>query len=490
MKIVFCGPPHSGKSVFLSNLIEKMPTDSHTILRACPDGEGNWSNNKNQNETILVRKKGKFTPEFVNNVCNAIDNQTSKISLIDVGGVISKENEQIFKHCDSFVIVSRDEESKEKWLQFGNKLGLQCLGVIDSKLEGQDEIYKREPYLQGKITGLQRGNNLENSIIINALLSDIVKKSKYDEKETSKEEKTEGIMIDDTELGFELGYGNEFKTEQGIPIKKVKWSEDAISKVYKKMDQILKKDSKVRLNGIRANFILCAIAKSAMKKGIRQLSTYDIRLKKYIPIKRLPQKRGIKQAEGLQYNIIQNDSNIFMDIDITGEQYTLEEYKKCIIPKLKKNKNLYLSGRIPHWLLASISGSYDCSKIFTFQPGKGFTCISSKSEKDLGTVVDNIEGIDTVKYYNDKRDNNKLSVVQKKGFLSKLKNIFYKKDNKGGYLDNSIVSRIIPEKRKGSTKKDFKSNIKVEVGNKENKSKEKNITKGVEQKVFKDEVGG
>ena len=53
MKIVFCGPPHSGKSVFIANLIDKMPTDAYTIIRACPDGEGTWSNNKNQNETLL-----------------------------------------------------------------------------------------------------------------------------------------------------------------------------------------------------------------------------------------------------------------------------------------------------------------------------------------------------------------------------------------------------------------------------------------------------
>lgn len=56
MKVVFCGPPYSGKSVFIANLIEKMPTDSHTIIRACPDGEGNWSNNEKQHETSLVRK--------------------------------------------------------------------------------------------------------------------------------------------------------------------------------------------------------------------------------------------------------------------------------------------------------------------------------------------------------------------------------------------------------------------------------------------------
>ncbi len=85
MKIIFCGPPHSGKSVFVANLIDKMPTDAYTIIRACPDGEGTWSNNKNQNETNIVRKKGKFTKSFIENACTAIDNQTNKIVLVDVG---------------------------------------------------------------------------------------------------------------------------------------------------------------------------------------------------------------------------------------------------------------------------------------------------------------------------------------------------------------------------------------------------------------------
>ena len=150
MKIVFCGPPHSGKSVFVANLVEKLPTDDYRIIRACPDGEGNWSNNKNQNETNIVRRKGKFTQDFVEDSCQVIDNQTNRIVIVDVGGIISKENEKIFKHCDSFVVLSSDEEKKQQWLEFGQNLGLECLGCIDSKLNGQEEIYSRIPYLQGK----------------------------------------------------------------------------------------------------------------------------------------------------------------------------------------------------------------------------------------------------------------------------------------------------------------------------------------------------
>ena len=143
MKIVFCGPPHSGKSVFIANLIDKLPSDGYTIIRACPDGEGTWSNNKNQKETSIVRKKGKFTQSFIDNACKAIDNQTNKIVLVDVGGVMSKENEQVFQHCDSFVVLSSDEEKKKEWLEFGQKLGLQCIGCLDSSLEGQEEIYSK-----------------------------------------------------------------------------------------------------------------------------------------------------------------------------------------------------------------------------------------------------------------------------------------------------------------------------------------------------------
>ncbi len=90
MKNCFCGPPHSGKSVFIANLIDKLPTDAYTIIRACPDGEGTWSNNKIKKKHPPFEKKGKFTKTFIDDVCNAIDNQTNKIVLVDVGGVMSK----------------------------------------------------------------------------------------------------------------------------------------------------------------------------------------------------------------------------------------------------------------------------------------------------------------------------------------------------------------------------------------------------------------
>ena len=458
MKIIFCGPPHSGKSVFIANLIDKMPTDAYTIIRACPDGEGTWSNNKNQNETTIVRKKGKFTKSFIEESCKAIDNQPNSIVLVDVGGVMSPENEQIFGHCDSFVVLSSDEQKKQEWLEFGQRRRLECVGCLDSSLEGHEEIYSREPYFQGRIVGLERGEILEDSKVIKAVVSDIVRKSKYAEKVGKSQTEFEGKMIDDTELGFELGYGKEILTEDGTPIKKVRWPESAIPDIYQAVQEKVNPEQPVKINGIRANFVLCAICKAAKQKGSRDVSAYDIRTKSYIPIRDLPKKKGLKQTEGLSYSILENKENVFMDIDITKEQYSLEDYEQCVLPQIKEGKNLYLSGRMPLWLLASISSSYDTNRTFTFQPGKGFTCISSIDEKDLGAIVDGVDGININQYFEDKKESNKTKlpvVIEKRGVLSNIKEwITYYREKRESkkYFDSTIKNNIViqaalPDKR-------------------------------------------
>lgn len=63
-----------------------------------------------------------------------------------------------------------------------------------------------------------------------------------------------------------------------------------------------------------------------------------MRTKSYIPIRNLPKKKELKQTEGLSYNILENKEIVFMDIDITKEQYSLEDYENVFYLKLKKEK--------------------------------------------------------------------------------------------------------------------------------------------------------
>ena len=410
---------------------------------------------------------------------------------------MSKENEQVFQHCDSFVVLSSDEQKKQEWLEFGQGLGLECVGCLDSSLEGQEEIYSRTPFFQGKIVGLERGEILEDSLVIKAIVSDIVQKSKYGEKTGEQSQTIEGTMIDDTELGFELGYGKEIFTEDGTPIKKVRWPENALPKIYQAVSEKVNSDQPVKINGIRANFVLCGICKAAKKNGEKDISVYDIRTKSYIPIRDLPKKKGLKQTEGLSYNILENKENVFMDIDITKEQYSLEDYEQCVLPQIKEEKNLYLSGRMPLWLLASISNSYDSSKIFTFQPGKGFTCISSIDEKDLGNIVDGVDGIDINQYFEDKKDKSKAklpAVVEKQGFLSKIKGWFANfRENreKAKYFDDTIKSTVVAQVEQNSTtKKSFQADLQRGISEPSKAVEQYLSAKKPDREMSKTDIGG
>ena len=410
---------------------------------------------------------------------------------------MSKENEQVFQHCDSFVVLSSDEQKKQEWLEFGQGLGLECVGCLDSSLEGQEEIYSRTPFFQGKIVGLERGEILEDSPVIKAIVSDIVQKSKYGEKTEEQSQTIEGTMIDDTELGFELGYGKEIFTEDGTLIKKVRWPENALPKIYQAVSEKVNSDQPVKINGIRANFVLCGICKAAKQNGTKDISAYDIRTKSYIPIRNLPKKKGLKQTEGLSYNILENKENVFMDIDITKEQYSLEDYEQCVLPQIKEGKNLYLSGRMPLWLLASISNSYASSKIFTFQPGKGFTCISSIDEKDLGTIVDGVDGIDINQYFEDKKDKSKAklpAVVEKQGFLSKIKGWFANfRENreKAKYFDDTIKSTVVVQfEQNSTTKKSFQADLQRGISEPSKAVEQYLSAKIPDREMSKTDIGG
>jgi ABC-type iron transport system FetAB ATPase subunit len=72
-QIIVCGPPHSGKSVFLSNLQRLLPVEHHMLIFGAPDGEWHWSNEADQNLVCELRQKKGFTDNFADNIVKAIE---------------------------------------------------------------------------------------------------------------------------------------------------------------------------------------------------------------------------------------------------------------------------------------------------------------------------------------------------------------------------------------------------------------------------------
>ena len=119
-KIVLCGPPRSGKSCMRQGLKDALMTLHRAgqgpypwVQTACPDGEGAWFQETVEADPVLAAAckaayKAKFTPEFVRRVADAVRNCQLPLTIVDIGGIPSVENEAICASATHAILLAGD----------------------------------------------------------------------------------------------------------------------------------------------------------------------------------------------------------------------------------------------------------------------------------------------------------------------------------------------------------------------------------------------
>jgi CRISPR-associated protein Csx3 len=153
--IAFVGPPHSGKSVLVCALYRQlqqhMPVEEFQrevfLLRACPDGEGNWFCEIQPELAKTLRFKNTWNDEFAAQICQNVENlaQNKRLLLVDVGGRIDRRNQRILNCCTHALIVSRDPNAVAEWCGALQAAEIKVLAEIESNLEEACEVIEREP---------------------------------------------------------------------------------------------------------------------------------------------------------------------------------------------------------------------------------------------------------------------------------------------------------------------------------------------------------
>ncbi|MBN3926999.1 hypothetical protein [Nostoc sp. NMS4] len=188
MKVVLCGPPHSGKSCLregLKQAIRRIPGAPYPlILTACPDGEGSWYSEAVRHNPELARQlkaayKAKFTPEFAAVRARWVRDASESLTIVDVGGKIDEKNELIMSHATHSVILAGDMNKVPAWEQFCSQLNLNIIALIHSDYHGvtdsealllsADRIQSKVPILQGSIHYLERGQDVSTRPMVQAL---------------------------------------------------------------------------------------------------------------------------------------------------------------------------------------------------------------------------------------------------------------------------------------------------------------------------------
>lgn len=393
-RVVVCGPPHSGKSCFLYGLCKVLERQDYFLLRACPDGEGSWTYRSWAGAGL--RKKGEFSQSFMDWVLNSLRNVHGvPLVLVDVGGRRSRENEEIFRECQGFIVLSADEAEMDEWRRFGETLGLECLALIRSELEGKDALETRlgEVPVRGCVSNLQRGqDNLRVTVVHDALAVVLrekiaaVKKAAAEGKEVGPMTGPNLIFVTTQSLSQRLGKQLEPRTlPDGRVIQQLVWKGEDIPRI----DEVCRELSAKPADGYVLDGPAPAWLGVVFVHGLHPQAAYlnDPRLGPVLITGRKPEGKG--QGKNLTFKTVELDELTLVEFEVVGGVFDVADLSDVVPPAVNTKKGVILSGRGPNWLSAKLALSYHlCRWVALWQPGSGATvAMSHYPSRRLGEVI-------------------------------------------------------------------------------------------------------
>src|SRR5438094_269249 len=100
--VLIGGPPHAGKSVLFYSLTHALRQRGirHHAIRACPDGEGNWTQESDAETVSQIRIKieGDWPDDYVKRICLDLEHRCLPL-LVDVGGKPKESQMCILRQC-------------------------------------------------------------------------------------------------------------------------------------------------------------------------------------------------------------------------------------------------------------------------------------------------------------------------------------------------------------------------------------------------------
>lgn len=209
--VLLAGPPHSGKSVLaylLSRRLKELHV-AHYLLRAVPDGEGNWylEGDPSLVRTLRLHAKVGYSDQFVRHMQEAIQRRLLPL-LVDIGGRPQGEQFSILTSCTHSVLLYKDDDDFDYWQRILSEMDLLPIAELRSSLEGTDHIKAQKPVLQGVITGLHREKEKRRTgAVLDSLVERIAGIFRYDEAYLEWEHTRRAIypVISEKNLARQLG---------------------------------------------------------------------------------------------------------------------------------------------------------------------------------------------------------------------------------------------------------------------------------------------
>jgi len=122
--------------------------------------------------------KAKFTPEFVQRIADSVRNCTLSLTLVDIGGIPSVENEAICASATHVIILAGDLDRLPEWHDFCQKVGLSVIAEVWSDYAGTQDtvpILGSDGVYRGSVHHLERGEPVSERPTVRALAELLVR---------------------------------------------------------------------------------------------------------------------------------------------------------------------------------------------------------------------------------------------------------------------------------------------------------------------------
>ena len=372
--ILIGGPPHSGKSVLAYSLTQALRAAGveHYLLRAYPDGEGDWANEADQEMVRRIRVKGALTPALVERIGRDIARRHLPL-LVDVGGRPTSWQEAIFSHCTHAILLAPDPEGLATWREIAGRRSLVILAELHSSLSQAEVVWEEGVTLRGVIHGLERGATAAGPTFA-ALLKKITPLLAYEQDELRRAHRAMApldLVIELESLRRTLGGGP-------------RWSPAQLPALL----DYLPSGSPLALYDRAPNWLYAALALHAWPGRFYQ---FDPRLGWVAP----PELAfgPIPAASPLQAQRLPLQGYDRLEIRLAASYLDYSEADGLTLSPVSSERGLVLSGKLPLWLWTALARLYRPAQwLGVYQPQLGIVIVRSAApEMGMGKVIEAAE---------------------------------------------------------------------------------------------------
>lgn len=377
--ILIGGPPKSGKSRLSHRLQEALRQRGvmHYLLRANPDGEGNWRYSSRPDLATTLRNQVKVpwrdTAEgYADTLARDIERRHLPL-LVDLGGKVSDENHKIAAQCSHAIVIASEPADLLQWRTFAESHGLVLLAELRSELHGVQQIVDDGSTLRGVISGLDPAMS-SDGICFDMLVKRVATVLDYATEDLERAHWAQ-IMVD-LPLNLERAIPPlPAHLGEGQP-----WQVEELAVLLENLPE----GGSLGLYGRAPGWLYSALAAFAAPQPV---VLFDVRLGWVTP----PLLTNGNQPDPrLTWQQADTVDSVQLRFNVSGGLLELEEANGLPVPP-QRRRGVILDGKLPNWLVVALARHYRQSAawIAHYQPQLEHSVViwSPTGRPAVGTLI-------------------------------------------------------------------------------------------------------